>query len=240
MTGRIKRLRGLKVAEISSVDSAANPGARIVLRKRDDPGLVTVIRKADGQSWSLPADSALLPGLRENAQRLGFEIEGDQIAPPKQEHRTMKSREIVKIAKAAVAAGEPIPFNAADLFQTMQKRADREIDGATSAIRFAKYCETADGRIMLAAQKAAPAAPVALPATAYDRDQAARQDHIRKADVAREGRDRRMQQAIQSIANGLWASGQYGSFEAARAAAENSPTIRSLRSRDNIYTRGAA
>jgi hypothetical protein len=67
-----------------------------------------------------------------------------------------------------------------------------------------------------------------------------REQHVLKSDVAREGRERRMQQAIQSIAQGFWTSGKYGSWEAAWAAAENSPTIRSLRSRDNIYTRGAA
>jgi hypothetical protein len=239
LTRRIKRIRGLKVTEISSVDAAACPGARIVLRKRDDDtGLVTIIRKADGQSWTLPADSAVLPGLRENAQRLGFEVLSEET--PKMTNGSRKA--MVAVAKQFASTGQmPVEIQKRDVYAAIVKGAAKaQQPGQSDAQAFAAYVETAEGTSLYRMYKAAdgpdwsgPVAPVFT--SVHARQQWEREEHVRKADVTRLGRERQMQLLIESISRGFWVSGKYASPEAARAAAETSPPVKALRSRLSIY-----
>jgi hypothetical protein len=187
----VRILRGLKILEVSGVDAAASPGARIVLRKR-----------------------------------LG-----------EQEQVKMKTRKVVEIAKRCIASGTEIPFTADDLYTAMQKRANKTIDGPTAAVRFARYCETPDGRVMLEAQKRAAPAPAApAPATAYDRLAAERQQHVAKAASARADQARSIDAAIAETARSIMA--QYpGRFDlaAAEREARKMPHIRRMLSARSVY-----
>jgi hypothetical protein len=86
----MKKLKRLRVREISVVDKGAAEGAFVVM-----------VKHANGMK----------------------------------EYRPMKSREVVK---RAVDVGD---VTVPDLMRAVQKRADKEIEGPTEAIRFSRYVE---------------------------------------------------------------------------------------------------
>jgi len=160
----------------------------------------------------------------------------DQPGLHEQEKIKMKTRKVVAITKRAVETGAAIPFTSDDLYTVMQKRADKEIDGATAAIRFAKYCEMPDGRVMLQAQKrAAPAASAPPPATAFDRLELERQQHVAKARTAAGDRERQMQGAIEEQIRALMTARPGMTEAAARAQVTRSPKVQNMLASRSIY-----
>jgi hypothetical protein len=237
-----RRLKKLVVREISGVDRAANPGAKIILRKRADPGAITIRKGAE--VWTLPADH---DGPRETiielARKQGYTVEGDAIMPGQKEQRMSKRKEIVAIAKQFAETGEvSVEIQKRDVYAALLKGAEKiRQPGETSEQAFSRYATTsAEGQNLFRLHKSAPGpdwAPSPTPTfeTGSARLAWERQEGIRKAASAAGDRERAAERAIDDIARAWLATGQYRTYEAARAAAERSPKIRSMRSAASIY-----
>jgi hypothetical protein len=152
-----KKLTKLRVTEVSIVDRAANPGARIMLMKRD--------------VGELPRSPTPAPIIKEQPMQTAI----------------YKRREIVEIAKAFAETGEiPVEITKADVYGAMVRSAEKNrLPGQSAAQAFARYVESPEGMSMYRLHKAAGGADhgSARPvfSNAYDAEMWARQDHIRKA-----------------------------------------------------------
>jgi hypothetical protein len=75
-----RKLKKLRITEISSCDVGAGVGCRIVLAKRD-PGAPVRFTK-DGRHWDVPGDLSILDHLITHANELGLNIEGAARSTP--------------------------------------------------------------------------------------------------------------------------------------------------------------
>src|ERR1700730_4801692 len=123
-----KKLRRLKISEVSAVDAAANPGARIMLMKRADSGAVSFRKRDTGQTWTLPADIDCLEAIIAAAPGWGIEVVKQAASPPaadivKENHMEPLRRSGVKaIAKNYDETGEiPVPIEKRDVYSAMVK-----------------------------------------------------------------------------------------------------------------------
>ena len=149
---------------------------------------VTVRKNATGESWSFSRDIDSLPQILEMLPRWGCSIVTEEpatapsITPTREtEMHVTKARDVIEIAKRALASGGEIPFDRDQLFAAAQRRADKEITAPSAAQRFAKYAETPDGRTMMQAMKvAAPAPAPAAPTSAFEAIARSAADFCRK------------------------------------------------------------
>jgi hypothetical protein len=239
-----KKLRRLKISEVSVCDAAANPHAQILIRKAVDSGAVSFRKRDTGETWTVPADIDCLPALIAAAPGWGIEILTDAAPPPvvkrgarelpaspapTQEARKMKSKEAVEVVKRAVETGEAIPFSRDDVYAIMQKRADREIDGRTAAIRFSRYADSADGRALMQALKVAEPGPAAAPPrTSYEMLMAQRDDHVRKAQNDADDRRRAVASSINTMIEQLLAQHPGLTRDAARRRVLAMPRVQAM------------
>ncbi len=239
-----RRLKKLKITEISGVDRGAGVGTRVVLRKAYS-GPITI--RKDGQSWVLPADhDGPLDAVLELARKQGYQIEGDQSAPIQEQRKMTEGKgtrkAMVAVAKSFAETGEmPVEIQKRDVYAAIVKGAAKtQTPGQTADQAFARYIESAEGASLFRLHKVAPGPDWAQSQdvsfmSAWERDQWARTEHNRKAQLAAADRDARAEAQINAVAMEFWRSGRFGSIEAAREAAMRTPQIRRLRSQGNIY-----
>lgn len=212
-----RKLRKLRINEVSAVDVGAGSGVRIILCKR-----------ADGEI-ELPA--------------------------PERETLTVDvtRKEAIAIAKRAVETGEPVPFTKSALFDAIQRTAEKQFpDGRTPEIRFAKFLETPEGRMLHEALKRAEPDPAPAPPTSsFEILAKGAADHamkmgttlpanspylpfLRKSDVIgqRDGADPDVvdeaDKALKNVAQSLVDCGQFSSLEIALRYVRSSPKYRGI------------
>jgi hypothetical protein len=144
-----RRLRRLEIGEVSAVDHAASPGARVVLLKRDTAGAAVTITKGE-RSWRLPCDHGLLSQIREMASAWGIEVETTK-GVTSMEHST-----VVTIAKQ-VAEGATSSLTKSDFYQALQKgAAEIRKSSETREAAFARFATSdPDGQVLFRAHRLA-------------------------------------------------------------------------------------
>jgi hypothetical protein len=143
-----RKLTKLKITEVSSCDRAANPGARVVLMKRD-PVAAVLPRPED--RYAKPRGRMNIWELQEEARR-----------GTKQEKKLVKN--LVDIAKRVVAGERIVAHTKDDYYKALEKggAAIRKHDPAlTEAQGFAKFAESEDGKLLMKAMKLASLPPMA-------------------------------------------------------------------------------
>jgi hypothetical protein len=153
-----KRLRKLRVTEISCVHHAANPGAKVMLLKRDGTDAkdrtraelgellakragtgqpIVFISKSTGERWALPADADIAEPMILSAGGLGLEVElppakqrGEPIAKVEGDMQQMETVDIAKAMENRIA--------------TMMKRDPNIRSTASAMLRLAESRDPAD------------------------------------------------------------------------------------------------
>jgi len=130
-----RALKRLKITEVSSVPAGANPGARVLIMKRDAP-----------------------PAQRPKPRRRNlYEIMADAKTRAEANGAKPKMKALIAVAKN-VLAGNPTVHTRDDFFEALQRGAAKvRRKNETPEQSFSRFAtETEDGRLLLKAMKAAP------------------------------------------------------------------------------------
>jgi hypothetical protein len=244
-----KKLRRLKISEVSAVDVGANPGAQIMLVKRGDPGAVTFRKRDTGEIWTLPGDIDSLPALIAAAPGWGIEIVTDAAPPPAadiaKEANMDPHDEMIAIAKNYDETGElAVEITKADVYGAMVRSAEKaRLPGQSAARAFARYIESAEGSSMFRLHKAAsgsdvPATPVFT--SSYQKLEWERAQTEKSARAAAADRESAAQSSINEMVRSFFATGQYPNEAAARRAVMGTARARSLLAVRGVYRTTAA
>lgn len=152
-----RRLRKLRVTEVSLVDRGANPNAKVILAKRDDAGddpkmrladrVVAGLRKMFGASASnadpLPSDEELIDQFladdAANDTGAGSDVANDtpEEVPMSDVAIKAKDEEIAKLKAALDAAQAGVPVEKADAIakaEAVAKAAQEQVEALTKTV----------------------------------------------------------------------------------------------------------